>query len=192
MELIEEMVCRSYLKREWGYFTAWLDGKDGELELIEDFRPLFELACCLFYKRGNGGAEAYYLADMLGDMLKRVLLMEPLTPIENEDEFLFTETPSGWLVSQRCKDVFKVHDKVCYIRAILWRDPKGRVFGGEVDGIKNAQVVKYPFRAKSIVIDVDDEGHLINPRQLEEVLEYYEPLDDDQKRRFEELLGRKL
>jgi len=151
----------------------------------------------VFSKQGHSGTSASYVANIFNKLAN----YEPLISITGKDEE-WSECHDGegepWYQNKRCFGLFKdgVDGKPYYIDAIIKRDQNGVCWSGmawlnEEDyksGDRSKMVGKkgyiksFPFTPKTFYIDVKDvevakddwESFIIDPKQLDEVWEYYD------------------
>ena len=121
----------------------------------------------------------------------RLANQENLTPITcSDDEW---GEPTRWrgeresYQNTRLSSVFKEgkDGKPYYIDAVVFREESGVCFTGSAqtsDGetISSRQYIKLPFEPRRFYIDVvevDEVNMIKDPKQLEEVFDYYEPFE---------------
>lgn len=169
-----------------GDFYEGMTGKS-VMELIE-----------VFSKQGHSGMSAPIVADIF----KKLANYEPLQPITGKDEEWGDVRDIGngepWYQNKRCSALFKdgKDGRPYYIDAVIKRDQNGTCWSGmawlsEEDyktGDRSKMVGKkgyiksFPFTPKTFYIDVKDvevakddwESFVVDPRQLDEVKEYYD------------------
>ncbi len=165
------------------------NGSIGEavMELIE-----------VFSKQGHSGMSAPYVANLF----KRLANFEPLLGITGKDEewgdVMSIGDSESWYQNKRCSAIFKdgKDGKPYYIDAIVKRDQNGLCWSGmawlseedyksgdrsKMVG-KKAYIKSFPFTPKTFFIDCRDvevapddwESFVIDPKQLDEVWEYYD------------------
>ena len=175
-----------------GFFDKDSDygGMIGEavMELIE-----------VFAKQGHSGMSAPYVANIFNQLAK----YEALQPITGKDEEWVDITPHSedgetWYQNKRCSAIFKDgKDRTpYYLDAMVKRDPNGVCWTGRAwlseedyksgDRSKmvgsSCNIKSFPFTPKTFYVDVKDvevakddwESFVVDPKQLDEVWEYYD------------------
>lgn len=153
----------------------------------------------VFANQGHSG----FSATQALEIFNRIGNYKPLTPLSGEDSE-WTELDYNDEVRYQNKRnfaVFKDKDgRVTYGDAIIWREENGSCFNGTVGGIRNLEILGFPFTPKTFYIDVtserfdkdNDTGVLTpnpdgdwweheikDPTQLDEVWEHYKKPDMD-------------
>lgn len=161
----------------------------GSEALIEEFAPEMLALIDKFGKSGQSGGSAPYTAGAIVEALKKLLAFQPISDVTNESEDWNDLMGDGFLQNKRCYALFKEHKdaRPYYLDAIVWKSPKDYTYTGtamhEGEKIKSAQYVKsFPFKPKTFVVDIDEhevapddwEFTVKDPKQLEEVFEYYD------------------
>jgi len=168
--------------------------------LIEPFIPEILALCEKFGNTGQSGGSAPHTAQALSQAIKKLCLQESICPIQGTDNEWTDVSNIGdgsiKYQNKRCLGLFKdQNDKVTYVDAIIKRTENGHCWSGSfwlnkddyLTGNKDlkifgSQEIKgFPFEPKTFYIDVveeevapeDWEMYLKNPKQLEEVWEYY-------------------
>lgn len=199
-ELNEGLV--DYANSELDYVLRKAE-EDGDQLLIADFVPEIKSLVKKFSDSGQSGGSAPYTAGAITATLKKLLMFEPLSGVEN--------VPSEWggasfdgetYQNRRCSSVFKngANGRPYYLSAIVFRGKNDVTFTSSnvdmPDGSKvtSRQYIKdFPFEPKTFVVDVDEtewekvgdkltkkEGGgwwtsvVRDPSQLSEVWEYYD------------------
>jgi len=170
--------------------------------IIEEFIPEILALIKKFGESGQSGGSAPYTANALSSIIKKLCLYEPICPITGIDEE-WTDVSSindgkSWYQNKRCSSLFKdgKEGRAYYCDAIVKRTQDGSCWSGwfwlsEEDYLKNnekahisnnAYIKSFPFIPKTFYIDViekevakdDWEMWCKDPKQLEEVWEYYD------------------
>lgn len=163
-----------------------------ELDILEqltpdaialEFKEELLALCEKFGNSGQSGGSAPYTAGVIAQIIKPLLLQEPVCPIMGtDDEWVDVAEENGLPLYQnsRCTAVFKngVDGIPYYLHAIVWKGPGDyNTFTGEVIGIKSRQfILNFPFTPKSFYIDViegNGDWEIKQPDQLERVWKYY-------------------
>ena len=154
--------------------------------IIRHFIPEILALCEAFGNSGQSGGSSSYTAEALADVVKKLCLQQPITPLTGEDsewnEVL--KRLYGILQNNRCSAVFKEDGKAYYLDAISWKTQKGTTWHGTTkEGIKSRQFIKsFPFKPKTFIIDVIEteiskdnwELKIKNMSDLNEVRTYYD------------------
>lgn len=164
-----------------------LEYKDEILALVDKFN-----------QSGQSGGSAPYTAAIIAGAVKDLCMQQPLggihdTPEEWGEQLGYGGPPC--FQHKRLSAVFKKeeHGRPYYLDAIYFQgEDEWDTFSGEVDGISSSQFIKaFPFFPKTFYIKVVREQndtdpnrcscgdgdylyHLKDPKQLEEVFEYYD------------------
>lgn len=135
---------------------------------------VLELVEC-FANQGHSGMSA----GIVISLFKSLASWEPINPIHCTDDEWMEVSNDGVFQNKRLSSVFKdgKDGKPYFLDAIVWRDKDGGCFTGTVGVITSRQFIKLPFLPKTFYVDVDENRNIINPNQLKEVFEYYEPLE---------------
>lgn len=173
--------------------------------LVEEFKDEIIALCEKFGKSGQSGGSYKYTARALSMAVETLCCFETIVPLTGLDEEWsdITNTMNDgepmWQ-NKRESGLFKYADgSVHYVDAIVKRTQNGTTWSGSfwlskedyLQGNKerkigNTQKIKnFPFKPKTFFIDVieeevakdDWEMYVIDPKQLEEVWEYYEKPD---------------
>lgn len=164
--------------------------KEGDKALIEDFVPEMLALIDKFGHSGQSGGSAPYTAGAIVGALKKLLMFQPISPVTDEDEDWSDSLGDGTVLqNKRCSALFKQekNGRPYYIDAIVWRTPKdmtytGTAFNGKDKVFSRQYVKKFPFEPKTFTIDVDEkevkpddwEFYVKDPKQLDEVFDYYD------------------
>lgn len=169
--------------------------------IIREFEPEILALCEAFGKSGQSGGSAPYVSSAILQAVKKLMMFETLAPLTGEDEEWtdVTSYNNGEPMFQNNRDsrVFKdgKEGKAYFIDAIIKKTQNGNCWSGRfwlskedyLTGDKNlmvssiAYIKSFPFTPKTFYIDVieeevapdDWEMYLKDPKQLEEVYEYY-------------------
>lgn len=162
---------------------------------IERYEKPIKKIIKIFSKQGHSGCSANWEANYLSDVIKKILLFKPISPITGTEEE-WEEYSKGKFQNKRDCAIFKEGKKgfPYYLDAIIWKGEEDYdTFTGKVDGISSHQSIKFPFVPKSFYIDVvkkpynkkkdddyyeDSDGkkynyHIKDKKQLKEVSKYY-------------------
>lgn len=190
-----------YLEREVTIAEANLE--KGDNLAIKDFIPALKQICEVFSTQGHSGGSAPFYASAVSHAIKKVLMFEPLSPLTGEDSEWNKVEDFGLppkYQNNRLSSVFKdtKDGKAHYLRAIVWQGEEDHdTFTGKMFGIPSALNIKeFPFTPKTFYIDVKKDYEwekypenevydiigennkyayvLKDPKQLEEVWEYYD------------------
>lgn len=170
--------------------------------IIEEFTPEILALCEKFGNSGQSGSSAPYVAKALSLAIEKLCLQETISPITGEDSEWcdVTEINDGVTLYQnnRCGGLFKEgkEGKAHYIDAIVkraqdsgcwsgsfWLSKEDYLTGnGDLMVSNRCYVKSFPFEPKTFYIEVieeeitkdDWEMFLKDPKQLEEVYEYYD------------------
>ena len=129
---------------------------DGDL-VIDDFIPEIKSIIEKFSKQGHSGMSASMYANVLSSTIKKILLYEPLSPLNDVDEEWDDKLSPGDYQHKRDSAVFKQgkNGKASYVDAIIWQGEEDwDTFSGTIEGVSSAQYVKFPFTPKRFYIDV--------------------------------------
>ena len=192
---------QSHAKKELEILVANATDPDNR-PIIEEFIPEILAICEKFGNSGQSGGSAPYTAQALSQAIKKLCLQETIAPLTGEDSEWtdVSERGDGTIMFQNNREggVFKdgKDGKAYYIDAIVKRTESGSCWSGMfwmskedyLTGNKDLMVGKrgyiksFPFTPKTFYIDVieeevakdDWEMYLKDPKQLEEVYEYYD------------------
>jgi len=161
--------------------NKWI--QEGTLELLK-----------IFGEQGHSGHSASYAINVF-KTLANFGLLTPITCDEIEGvewdnlSGRYGADDNSWQ-NKRCSAIFKEgkEGKPYYLNAISFRDEEGNCWGGSGallesgERIGCAHYIKLPYTEKTFYIDVrsvevqkdDWEMYIINPKQLDEVFQYYE------------------
>lgn len=169
--------------------------------LLLEFEKEIIALCEAFGKSGQSGGSAPYVADAVTSVLKKLMLFETISPLTGgENEWTdITQMNNGETMYQNNRNsaVFKYGEGRCvYVDAIVKRTQTGRCWvgrfwkskedylsGDRTKMVSNSQYIKsFPFTPKTFYIDVieeevapdDWEMWLKDPKQLDEIFEYYD------------------
>jgi hypothetical protein len=153
----------------------------------------------VFSKQGHSGCSA----PMVAELFHKLANYQPLQPITGKDEewvdvSLHSDTRESWYQNKRCSALFKdgKDGKPYYIEGIVKRDQNGICWSGmawlneedyksgdrsKMVG-KKAYIKSFPFTPKTFYIDCKDvevakddwESFIVDPKQLDEIWEYYD------------------
>lgn len=163
--------------------------------IVEEFATEIIALVKKFSESGQSGGSAPYVAHAISDTIKKLCLHEPITPITGDDDewndvsFDYGDNKKHYQ-NKRCSAIFKDVDdgveRFDYLDALIKKDKDGICWNGNFwlsreDFLtddsslkcKKSYIKSFPFTPKSFYIDVDDDDVMINPKQLEEVREYY-------------------
>jgi hypothetical protein len=192
----------SYAERELNILVKSNTDPDNR-PIIEEFIPEILALVEKFGNSGQSGGSAPYTANALSFVIKKLCLYEPICDITGlDDEWVDVSSIGGTeniiYQNSRCGALFKdgIEGKPYYIDAIIKRTQNGTCWSGMfwlskedyLTGNKDLMVGKkgyiksFPFTPKTFYIDVieeevgpdDWEMYLKDPKQLEEVFEYYD------------------
>ena len=189
-----------YLENEWKYLEGQLSGTP-DIKVYDRYKDLFIKALQIWDKENHSGASANFFAPKIAEMLKNLMLLKPIVPVQSEDELQFgSEVSDDTYQSRRFHSVFKKGRKIYYLEAIIWkekrRDEDGEYyshFTGIVDGFTSKQCIRFPFYPRSFFVEVERDGDdykIIDVDELKKAFEYYDFFSDEQKERFFELQRR--
>jgi len=129
---------------------------DSEL-VIEDFIPEIKSIIEKFSKQGHSGMSAGMYANTLSSSIKKILLYEPLSPLNDNDDEWDNSIDSNTYQHTRDSSIFKhgKDGKSSYLNAIVWQGEEDwDTFAGTVEGISSSQYIKFPFTPKRFYVDV--------------------------------------
>lgn len=170
-------------------------GKEDEL-VIEEFFPEILAICEKFGNSGQSGGSAPYVAKQLVSVIEKLCLQKPISPISGIPEEWVKISDVGVYQNKRCGALFMDNDgNVKYLDAVVkktqsntcwsgrfWLSKEDYLTGNRELMIGCSQLIKgFPFTPKTFYVDVieeevapdDWEMFLRDPKQLEEVYEYY-------------------
>jgi len=146
-------------------------------EIVEEYMEPIKHIVEIFEKFGHSGSSAPWHATVLSDTIKKMLLYQPMSPI-NGGPFEWVEVGDDLFQNNRDSAVFEDKTGTHYLDAIVWQGEEDYdTFTGTVQGVSSSQGIKFPFTPKTFyidVIDVDGEHRIKDWSQLEEVKKYYE------------------
>jgi hypothetical protein len=161
--------------------------------IIEEFIPEILALVDKFGESGQSGGSAPYVSAFLADVVKKLCMQEPISPITGvDDEWGIVSYPDmnhkEIYQNKRCGSLFKENGKVHYLNAIVWKTQKGLTLCGSAqlhngNEILSRQFIKgFPFIPKTFYVDVIEEEtskdnwvfHIKDEKQLDKVFEYYE------------------
>jgi len=188
--------------------------------IVKEFVPEIMALVKKFADSGQSGGSAPFTAQVITQVLKRLLAHEPLgegingTDDEWSDNSQFEDLDEGdgTFQNKRLSSVFKQgrNGQPYYLNAIVWK-PKGKdyTFTGHIslsEGSKEEigsmhYIKSFPFQPKTFVIDVHEkeyrknkdgsmveeegggwwESWLADPKQLDQVWEYYDKRESKKK-----------
>lgn len=179
-----------------------LNGDPENPSVIEEFIPEIIALVDKFGQSGQSGASAPLVASILSSTIKKLCSFESISPITGEDEE-WSDISDLWdgkpmWQNKRCSALFKYENgEVSFSDAIIKKTERGSCWSGSfwlskkdyLTGdrnlmIRSSQLIRgFPFTPKTFYIDVieeevapdDWEMFLKDPKQLEEVYEYYKP-----------------
>jgi hypothetical protein len=166
--------------------------------IIEPFKKEILALCDAFGKSGQSGGSAPYTATAISQVVKKLMLQEPICPITGiDDEWMDVSNLNGnenmLYQNRRCSAMFKEgssNASAYYLDAIVWKTQTGSTWSGSAllkDGtvfikyLSRQRIKSFPFTPKTFYIDVieievaknDWEFHIKSPRQLAKVFKYY-------------------
>jgi len=164
---------------------------DNDKCIIEEFIPEILALVDKFGKSGQSGGSAPYVSAFLADVVKKLCMQEPISPVTGiDDEWGDVEAGQDKTIYQnkRCSALFKENNKAHYLDAIVWKTQKGSTWSGSAQlsngkEILSRQFIKgFPFTPKTFFVDVIEEEtskdnwvfHVKDESQLDKVFEYYE------------------
>jgi len=160
--------------------------------LLKGMIPAIKNLLLAFGDEGHSGASAGYAIPVLAETIKKVLNFEALTPIQENDEFMFVD--GTMFQCKRNSAVFRDSKGTSYLYGIIWSGEEDYdTFTGSVQGIRSSVYMRLPCTPKSFYIDVkkvpgkdkltddyyeDDDKNkfhyeIVDKKQLDEVYEYY-------------------
>jgi len=164
--------------------------------IIEPFIPEILALCEKFGKSGQSGGSAPYTASAISQVVKKLMLQNPIMPMTGIDDEWVDVSGLGSkdekecvYQNRRCSALFKNSEgRSWYLDAIVWKDENGSTWGGMAvmpDGSKiyGRQYVKsFPFTPKTFYIDIISEEvspddwtfHVKDEKQLKRVFKYYD------------------
>lgn len=191
---------QSHAKRELDILVANATDPNNR-PIIEEFIPEILALCEKFGNSGQSGGSAPYTAKALSMAIEKLCLQKTICPIMGTpDEFYdVSEYSDGVKMYQnnRLSSIFKdgENGKPYYIEAIIKRTQSGSCWGGrfwlskedyltgnrDLMVSNHCEIKSFPFEPKTFYIDVieeevakdDWEMYLKDPKQLEDVYEYY-------------------
>lgn len=171
--------------------------------VIEEFIPEILELVDKFGKSGQSGGSAPYTASALSQAIKKLCMQEPICPVTGiDDEWVDVRRYGDGdeeiiYQNKRCGALFKnLNGKSWYLDAVVFENEKGNRYTGQAliisvgEKIRSRQFIKeFPFKPKTFYIDVvekevapdDWEFYIKDESQLEEVFEYYSPLEIKRK-----------
>lgn len=191
----------SHAKRELEILVANATDPNNR-PIIEEFIPEILALCEKFGNSGQSGGSALFVASALSQAIKKLCLYETIAPLTGEDtewnDITTNNNGEPMFQNNRNSAVFKdgKNGKAYYIDAVVKRTESGSCWSGPfwmsredyLTGnrdlmVKSRFFIKsFPFTPKTFYIDVieeevaegDWEMYLKDPKQLEEVYEYYD------------------
>ena len=181
--------------------------------LLIEFKEEILNLCEKFGNSGQSGGSAHYTASSLSNMIKKLCLFETVTPIlDSDDEWV--NIYDNIYQNKRCSGLFKdgKDGSPHYIDAIIKKDQNGNCWNGmawlseedyksgdrkKMIG-KSGYVKSFPFEPKTFYIDVIDvevskddwESFVVDPKQLDDVREYYNlDISDFREEKINEILN---
>lgn len=126
--------------------------------VIKEFIPEILQLCKKFGDSGQSGGSAPYVASAITQTIKKLLMFNPVCPIQGVDDEWCCQDFDGKNSAQnnRCSAVLKNNDgKAYYLDAIVWQgEDEWDTFSGRVGGIYSRQFISFPFEPKTFYIDV--------------------------------------
>ena len=136
--------------------------------IVTPFAKEILALCEAFGNSGQSGGSAPYTASAISQVVKKLLLHEPICDVTgHENEWVdVQEMGDGSIMYQnsRCSALFKdgIESKAYYLNAIVWKGVEdydtftGSVYIDDKDFelIGSSQFVKFPFKPKTFYIDV--------------------------------------
>jgi len=201
MKYNTEHFWQRHIKRE-NSFTKHFDSEVKIIEknidrddsyLLKGMIPAIKNLLLAFGDEGHSGSSAGYTIPLLTETIKKVLNFEALTPIQENDEFIFVD--DNLFQCKRNSAVFKDSKGIKYLYGIIWKgEDDYDTFTGSVQGIHSSVYMTLPCTPKSFHIDVKKvsgkdkltgdyyedndkkEFHyeIVDKKQLDEVYVYYE------------------
>lgn len=188
----------SYAKRELSILRQTVPDA-----ILLEFEEEVLALCEKFGQSGQSGGSAPYVASILSSSLRKLLMFEPIAPVTgDESEWVdVTHYNDGTPLYQnsRAFSVFKegINGRAYDTDAIIKRCPDGSTWHGwfwkskedYLTGNKDLMIrpmgyiKSFPYEPKTFYIDVieeevapdDWEMYCADPKQLEEVWEYFDP-----------------
>jgi hypothetical protein len=192
---------RNFAERELDILVKSNSDPDNR-PIIEEFIPEILALVDKFGNSGQSGGSAPFTAGALSSTIKKLCMQEPICPItgiddEWEDISAHNDGEPMWQ-NKRCSAIFRDgDDNAYYVDAVVkktqnnscwsgsfWLNLKDYLTGNRELMISNCQFIRgFPFTPKTFYIDVieeeiakdDWEMFLKDPKQLEEVFQYYKP-----------------
>ena len=133
----------------------------------------------VFDKQGHSGMSA----NIVLRLFNKLADFKPISPLTFDDSEWHTRTrfdkDDDTYQNERDSAVFKEGKtgRPHYILAHLQRDPDGTCWGGTLqtpEGIIGRCYIKDPKHCPTVYIDVDKDGNMLNPEQLDELKKYYD------------------
>jgi len=116
-------------------------------------------------------------AGIVVSLFEKLANFKPIGPITGSAEEWGDNSFDGETFQNlRLSSLFKkgLYGKAYYLDAIVWQEPNGCCFTGNVDGITSRQYVKFPFTPKTFYIKIDENRKIIDLETLEKAFEYYD------------------
>lgn len=151
-----------------------------------------------FNNSGQSGGSAHFVATIISNVIKKLCLQQPISPITNNiDDWMSLSDLGDNEMSQHKRNgaVFKYKEEYCYyLDAIIKKTPNGNCWSGSLyltkeDALNNTnrietKIKSFPFEPKTFYIDVLEEEvskddwimWVKEPKQLEEVFNYYDKI----------------
>lgn len=189
---------QSHAKTELDILCKSAGNNPDDRPIIEEFIPEILALCEKFGKSGQSGGSAPYVASAITQAIQKLLLHKPICPITGIDEEWTYLDYGDELKYQNNREygLFKHEDgKVTYVNAIVkqvenggcwsgpfWLSREDYLTGDRSKMIRCSQEIKgFPFTPKTFYIDCieeevapdDWEMYIKDPKQLDEVWEYY-------------------
>jgi len=179
--------------------------------IADEFQDEIRAMLKRFSDMGHSGMSAGIYAPRLAHIIKQVLLQNPICPITGYDEEWGDTISSReeMFQNKRQSSIFKdgKDGRAYFLDAIVWQgEDDWDSFSGSIGGISSRQYIKsFPFTSKTFYIDVYREPYdesnpkhqecqdivscgpgdmayfLKDPKQLEEVFEYYDKYEKKTK-----------
>jgi hypothetical protein len=134
-------------------------------------KAVLELLEC-FESQGHSGMSA----EIVVQLFEKLANFKPIGPITGSGEEWSDDPFDGETYqNKRLGSLFKIglYGKAYYLDAIVWQEPNGCCFTGEVDGITSRQYVKFPFEPKTFYVKIDKNRKIIDLETLQKAFEYY-------------------
>lgn len=167
--------------------------------VILEFKDEILALCEKFGQSGQSGGSAPYVSSALSSVIRKLCMFETIAPLTGEDdEWGRIDFGSGMeYQNRRCSSVFKDTDgRAYYSQGMIKECPDGRRWHGsfwksEEDYLSGDESLRmsprcyiksFPFTPKTFYINViekeveknDWEMWMVDPKQLDEVSEYYD------------------